>query len=313
MERMITLVIDSSYLCYQARFTMGAMSYQDTATGVIFGFLSRILHLGMKFQSNDCVFCWDSRSSYRKKKYPWYKEHRHTQERTPEEIEDIKLMHQQMYKLRMEILPTIGFNNNLQQKGIESDDLIAETVKGKGEFLIVSGDSDLLQLLNGNVSMYTPTKKVFWTKQKFIEEYSISPREWVLVKAVGGCRSDGVPPCAPGIGEKTAVKYIAGTLNPTSKAYKKIVETRLTAIARIEAVALPHPRTHPVTLKRNKLRIEALRHVAERYGMNSFAKDSNWSQLISFGKKTYFQELSSRKTFIRKPVKKHFLHFKGVE
>ena len=139
-----TMIIDAHYIGHQARHVLGDLSHDDVATGVIYGFLGRVLSLGTLFETNEIVFCWDSKKSYRKKLFPDYKK----RDLKPEEIEDRRVMMEQLTKLRREILPKVGFNDNHIQVGCESDDIMASIVFGKlGDFIIITADEDLFQCL----------------------------------------------------------------------------------------------------------------------------------------------------------------------
>jgi DNA polymerase-1 len=284
MDRMPTLLIDSNYIGHQARYAVGSLSYGDISTGIIFGFLSRILSLGHMFKTNDIVFCWDSRHSVRKKSYPSYKSKR-KERRTEEEQMSCQIAAKQFKILRRFVLPRIGFQNNLMVPGIESDDLIAKIVHDHlGEFIIIAADKDLYQLLYRNVRLYSPSAKMIMTRKRFFQDYGITPEQWVLVKQTAGCKSDDVKG-VEGIGEKTAIKWIRKELKEKSKKYqaitsedgKKIIERNC------QLVKLPHPKTPAITLEHNLFSEDEFEIVCKTYGMNSFLEKEQkerWIELF---------------------------------
>ena len=70
---------------------------------------------------------------------------------TPEEKEDLNQGYRQLNEFRMTVLPALGVKNIYIQTGYESDDLIASIVKNNsGNFIIVTNDNDLYQLLYRN-------------------------------------------------------------------------------------------------------------------------------------------------------------------
>jgi DNA polymerase-1 len=100
---------------------------------------------------------------------------------------------------------------SLEKEGFEADDLISTLVRearGKGfKVEIVSGDKDLLPLVQEGVAMWDPMKDVLYDVAALEEKYGVSPTELVEVKALTGDPSDNIPG-VPGIGEKTALKLI---------------------------------------------------------------------------------------------------------
>jgi len=201
---------------------MKNFTYEERQVGVIFGFMRQLLSLSRKFDSPSFVFAWDSQFSFRKKEYPLYKENRKSN-KDPNEREEDKNAFRQFDTLRDEILPYIGFKNNFQQKGYEADDLIASVVQlNVGDFVIVSMDTDLLQLLNTRTQIYNIRKKELYGVRDFTKEYNTPVHNWPLVKAIAGCPTDNVEG-VPGVGIITAVKYINGELSHSSFSYRNIV------------------------------------------------------------------------------------------
>ena len=73
---------------------------------------------------------------------------------------------------------------------------------------IISGDKDLLPLVQEGVTMWDPMKDVRYDPAVIREKYGLTPEELVEVRALAGDASDNIPG-VPGIGEKTALKLIA--------------------------------------------------------------------------------------------------------
>jgi DNA polymerase-1 len=121
----------------------------------------------------------------------------------PELVMQLPYIHQVIQGLN---LPT------LEKEGFEADDLIGTLVKKARvqgfKVEIISGDRDLLPLVQEGVDMWDPMKDVRYDPEAIQEKYGVSPRELVEVKALAGDVSDNIPG-VPGIGEKTALKLIA--------------------------------------------------------------------------------------------------------
>ncbi|MBU2685697.1 MAG: hypothetical protein KKF27_20840 [Gammaproteobacteria bacterium] len=268
------IIMDSNYICHMRKHTMGNLSHEEMATGVIFGFLQTVLAVIERFQSRRIAFAWDSRISKRKVLFPDYKLMRH-KDKTPEEIEQDKIAYRQFGQLRKKVLPQLGFNNIFVQTGYEADDIIASLVEsqnGSEEICIVGSDNDLYQLLKPNVFMYHPSTKRTYTAAKFVEEKGIQPKTWKTVKKIAGCKGDGVPN-VPGVGEVTAIKYITSKLAYKSKAYKSITST--SGMARIrdnhDLVCLPFPGTKAFEIADNEaFHYKDFVEVCGSYGIKSF-------------------------------------------
>jgi len=275
MNKDATLLIDSNYIAHQARFALKNFQYEDIPTGVIFGFLNRVLFLGNKFKTNDIVFYWDSKKSLRKRIYPEYKAKRH-KDLSDEDRRALNIAFEQFNILKNEILPMIGFVNNITQTGYESDDTIASTVINKlGDFVVITADEDLFQLLD-YCNIYNPQKDKLYTRETLVLEKFITPEKYWLVKAIAGCNSDNVKGIQ-GVGEKTVIKYLNNQLNPKSKAYQKIKNDEFILERNKELVKLPFEGTREPRIMSNSFNMEMFRDICNTYGLDSFLSDSKLS------------------------------------
>lgn len=200
------LIIDGNAVCYSAYYTAGHLSYKEQGTGIIYGFFNQIQQVCRAQQIAHVVFCWDSRQSRRKLLYSDYKSNRVKSD--PNLLKCLA----QFVRLRKEILPRLGFVNNFHEVGFEADDLIASICKNPGpnenqNFIILSSDQDLYQLLTPQISLYKLSKKRLYTDEDFIAEFGIEPFLWAEVKTIAGCHTDAVPGIN-GIGEKKAIVYL---------------------------------------------------------------------------------------------------------
>jgi DNA polymerase-1 len=204
------LLIDSNYLAYQARYVHADLSHKNEKTGILYGFLQRVVTLAKLHRTSDIVFCWDSPRSIRKERYDWYKAKRHSKPMDEDQLIEHQQAMEQFELLREEILPSIGFNNVLTLTGYESDDLFAQIITTplfpKCRFIIVTADEDLYQLLKDDrVWMYNPSTKEYTCASKFTASYGIPPEDWVKVKSIAGCHTDEIPGVKKGLGEKNAI------------------------------------------------------------------------------------------------------------
>ncbi|WP_048647275.1 DNA polymerase I [Nitratireductor soli] len=99
----------------------------------------------------------------------------------------------------------------IELPGFEADDLIATyarlATEAGGETTIVSSDKDLMQLVDGSVSMYDPMKDREIRVPEVIEKWGVPPEKMIDLQALTGDSVDNVPG-VPGIGPKTAAQLL---------------------------------------------------------------------------------------------------------
>jgi len=276
------LLIDGGMLGYAAMFSMRDVdltNHDGIRTGIIYNFLLRMYSLGITHGSGKFVFCFDSPRKYslRKKAYPKYKEKRDDLSDGERQIREA--MHEQLNRLRKNILPAMGFRNIFQVKGFEADDIIAYiAMHYDADFVMVTADNDLYQCLRDNVSMYDPDPRRLRTItiDSFMEKYGIHPKKWRTVKVIAGCDGDNVKGIQ-GVGTITAIKYIKGILPSHYKAYQKIrdhfddISEQNTPL-----VVLPHPSFSGVDLVEDELTEQRILDVFEDLDMKSFLDPEKW-------------------------------------
>ncbi len=260
------VLIDCDYLGHQAGYSFRDLENAGEPTGVIYGFLMRLLSIGETLHSNHFLFCWDSRESARRDIFPDYKSHRRSKS-SP----DRAAIHRQFDTLRCRALLDLGFVNVFQQSGREADDLIAALAQHLiGGAYIVSADEDLYQILYPRIRMFNPTSQKVTTRETFQKEYRINPEEWTLVKAIAGCNSDDIPG-VPGVGIVRAIQHIREELAPLHPLRQKIVENHSLVNRNYKLVQLPFPGTITPTISGDDtLSMEGLMGLCEEYGFGSF-------------------------------------------
>lgn len=280
---MRTLLLDSNYLCHRALYTMDSLSNRGESTGIIYGFLMQIKSLSEQFNTNKLIFCWDGRQSKRREIYPNYKSSRkEVDEGTKKKREEGYI---QFNLLREKIIPAIGFANNFFVDGYEADDLMAAvTMYWKRDFLMVTADNDMFQILDFT-DMFSPATNKFFSYDSFKAEWGIKPEQWALVKALAGCNSDNVIGL-PNVGYKTAVRYIKGDYKPT-KTFSMIAE-RYDEILKVNLplVKLPFEGTPVPEIVSDNLDYDNFIRVAKEYGFQSFINNKiEWREW--FDSKSY--------------------------
>ena len=270
---MLMLLIDSHYLMWRAYYTTGRLSYEGEPTGTIFGFLRDVLMLRNRFMTDNLVFCLDSPVRKRKEVNPMYKYARDNRYIAPEEKVRINDMRKQMKVMVNEILPGMGYVNLFRSEGYEADDLIAKVCEDylDQEIIIVSGDSDLFQLLKKGVCIFNPRDSKLTTSRTFKQMYGITPEQWVLVKAMAGDEPDSVHGIK-GIGQKTAIKWLQDKISIhswagrviTSKPNQKIIQDN------IKMIKLPYEGTPFLEIQEQpEIEERKWKDVMYKYGIKS--------------------------------------------
>jgi DNA polymerase-1 len=98
----------------------------------------------------------------------------------------------------------------LQMDGYEADDLIgtlAKRLESEADIVIITGDKDILQLVNDRIQIYDPMKEKKLGVEEVIERFGVRPEQVVDVMGLAGDSTDNIPG-VPGIGEKTAIQLI---------------------------------------------------------------------------------------------------------
>ena len=268
------LILDCNYLAHRAKYAMGGLSIDEIPTGVVYGFLRDIVAFTERFDTKHIIFCWDSKYSKRKEIYPQYKANRQKNELTEDEEKCEIEFRKQVKKLRRYYLKQIGFKNIFQQKGYESDDIIASVCQKlpKGDTgIIITADQDLYQCISPTVSMYDPRKRKMMTLQGFKKQYGILPYQWIRMKCLSGCNSDNIKGIKR-VGEKTAIKYIRGEMNELSKIRDNIIAWAYNEqfmFKQMSLIRLPFEGTKIFKLRKDKLSESGWNSVCKKLGIKT--------------------------------------------
>ena len=266
-------LIDSLALTYSAKYAIPKLYANDEETGIIYGFMRYILALQKKFDFDQFIFTFDSRHSKRSNLYRGYKMNRN-------DVPLRNMVYSQVRLLEKTILPQIGFNNLYKSDGLEADDIIASLCKTKNpddEYIIVSRDGDLYQLLNKNISQYDYVSKKMITERSLYDQYDVTPDQWGMVKAIGGCKSDQVLGIK-GVGVKTIAKYLNGNLKESSKAYQKIESNDEIIERNIPLVILPFEGTPEYGIVRDEIKFGELTKIFIKYDFQSMLTNQSLNQ-----------------------------------
>ena len=209
------LLLDGHSLAYRAFHALPPENFSTTTgqpTNAVFGFTSMLINVLADEQPTHVAVAFDrSEPTFRHEQYVEYKANR---KETPDAFRS-------QLSLIFEVLDALGIPR-LSVPGYEADDIIATlAVQATGagmDVLIVSGDRDTYQLVNEHVTVLMNRKGISemtrFTPEEVFAKYGLTPAQYPDYAALRGDPSDNLPNI-PGVGEKTAAKWIAdfGSLN----------------------------------------------------------------------------------------------------
>jgi DNA polymerase-1 len=241
------LLIDGHSMAYRAFYALPVENFKTSAgqpTNAIYGFASMLINLIKEEKPTHIAVAFDvSRKTFRTERFPEYKANRAS---TPDEFRS------QMSHIN-EMIESFGIKH-FEVEGFEADDIIATLAKAaelKGfETLICTGDRDSFQLVNNKTTVLYPKKGVTemsrMTPAAVVEKYGLTPEQYPDFAALRGDPSDNLP-SVPGVGEKTATKWIVdyGSLEKLLENSKEITgKVGESLRANIEVVKLNRELTH---------------------------------------------------------------------
>lgn len=196
-------LIDGSGYIFRAFYGLPSMTNpQGVPVNAVYGFSSMLMKLLQEIQADSFLVVFDAaRKNFRNDIYPEYKANR---KETPEElIPQFDLIRDAVTAFN---LPQIEY------EGFEADDIIATYAKLAHNredltITVVTADKDLMQLINGKVSIFDPMKNKYIKKEEVFDKFGVAPERVTDVQALIGDTSDNVPG-VPSIGPKTAAQLI---------------------------------------------------------------------------------------------------------
>jgi DNA polymerase-1 len=208
MSKIRLLLLDGHSLAYRAFYALPVENFATTTgqpTNAVYGFTSMLINVLRDELPTHVAVAFDvSRNTFRSEAFPEYKANRAA---SPPEFKG-------QVDLIQEVVRAMGIPA-VQCEGFEADDVIAtltgRALRAGGEVFIVTGDRDAFALVAPEVTVLYPKKGVSdlarMTPDAVQERYGLSPAQYPDYAALRGDPSDNLPGI-PGVGEKTAAKWI---------------------------------------------------------------------------------------------------------
>ena len=209
MAKKSLLLIDGSYYMFRAYHGMGDFhNSKGEPTGAIYGIINMLRKILADYEPDFFAVIFDAKGkTFRNDLYAEYKAHRPP---TPDDLVcQIKPIHE---VIRAQGIPLIII------KGVEADDVIATlAIQAQNHGLktiISSGDKDLTQIVNQNITVINTMSDLTLDSAGVVEKYGVPPERIVDYLALVGDSVDNVPGVKK-VGPKTAIKWLSeyGTLD----------------------------------------------------------------------------------------------------
>lgn len=199
------LVVDGNSIINRAFYGIRPLTTKDGQfTNAIYGFLTMLEKIKTDTKPDSIAIAFDLKApTFRHKAYAGYKAQR---KGMPDELA------QQLEPLK-ELLRLLGYTL-VTCEGYEADDILGTLSKAcedRGDrCFLATGDRDSLQLVSEltTVDLASNKQNIFYTPEKVIDDYGVTPKELIEVKAIQGDASDNIPGVA-GIGPKGAADLIS--------------------------------------------------------------------------------------------------------
>ncbi|MBN1794576.1 MAG: DNA polymerase I [Candidatus Omnitrophica bacterium] len=196
-------LIDGNSFCYRAYYAIRELRTREgVPTNAIYGFFTMLRKL-LNDEAPDYIGCaFDLKGpTFRHKAYEDYKSHRKPM---PDEL----VMQLDAIKELLAILRIPIF----EKEGFEADDVLATLATRFAsrtlEVFIVTGDKDMLQLVNTKIKIYNTHKEgLIYDEEAVREHFGVEPAQIVELIALAGDPSDNIRGVS-GIGQTTAAKLI---------------------------------------------------------------------------------------------------------
>ena len=199
------LVVDGNSILNRAFYAIRPLTTKDGMfTNAIYGFLTMLEKIKADTNPERIAVAFDLKAkTFRHEAYALYKANR---KGMPEEL------HMQLQPLK-DLLSALGYKI-VTCEGYEADDILgtlAKSCENNGnECVIATGDRDSLQLVSDKVSVRLAKNlngTMIYTPQTVLDEYGVTPKQLIEIKAIQGDTSDNIPGVA-GIGPKGATELI---------------------------------------------------------------------------------------------------------
>ncbi|HDM8210071.1 TPA: DNA polymerase I [Vibrio harveyi] len=213
-ENPLILIDGSSYLYRAFHAYPGTMSNGEIPTNAVYGVVNMLRSMMRQFASDRIAVVFDAKGkTFRDDMYPEYKANR------PPMPDDLRCQIEPLHNvIRAMGLPLICI------PGVEADDVIGTLAYQASQqgmpVLISTGDKDMAQLVDDNVTLINTMTNVVMDREGVVEKFGIPPELIIDYLALMGDKVDNIPG-VPGVGDKTATALLQG-IGGLTKLYENL-------------------------------------------------------------------------------------------
>lgn len=225
------LIVDGTNMFIRTFCAVPILNDDGKHVGGMIGFLKSLGFVIRTMNPTRVVIVFDGKgsSTQRKKMYDGYKQGRVIKSNINrvdgfEGLEDEKRsMMEQMARL-VEYLLELPVNV-LVIDSVEADDVVAYLALDvfKKDVIILSSDKDFYQIVSDRITIWNPSKKKMYTAQDIIDEYAVSPENFIWYKCLMGDGSDNISK-VKGIGAKFISTKLTMLAEREHKSLDSIIE-----------------------------------------------------------------------------------------
>ncbi|MGR5363558.1 DNA polymerase I [Vibrio mediterranei] len=199
----LILIDGSSYLYRAFHAYPETMSNGEIPTNAVYGVVNMLRSMMRQFASERIAVVFDAKGkTFRDDMYPEYKANR------PPMPDDLRCQIEPLHNVIKAMgLPLICV------PGVEADDVIGTLAHQASQagmpVLISTGDKDMAQLVDDNVTLINTMTNVVMDREGVVEKFGIPPELIIDYLALMGDKVDNIPG-VPGVGDKTATALLQG-------------------------------------------------------------------------------------------------------
>ncbi|HIF9205708.1 TPA: DNA polymerase I [Photobacterium damselae] len=213
-ENPLILIDGSSYLYRAYHAAPNFTNSEGQPTGAVYGVINMLRSMLRQFSTEHIAVIFDAKGkTFRDDMYPEYKANR------PPMPDDLRCQIEPLHNvIRAMGLPLICI------PGVEADDVIGTLAYQASQqgmpVLISTGDKDMAQLVDDNVTLINTMTNVVMDREGVVEKFGIPPELIIDYLALMGDKVDNIPG-VPGVGDKTATALLQG-IGGLTKLYENL-------------------------------------------------------------------------------------------
>ena len=273
------LILDGSNLLHR-NYWVSKIRKNQVPVGLLF--LNSIKKLSVQYPGRKCLCVWDSRQIRGVKNFRQLSKTEYKQNRDKEKNADV-FSHEAHV---VDMSTKLGVYH-LNPGKLEADDFIHWLTKQSDDSVVVSSDSDLLQLVSNKCSVYNPIKDIMYTEENFYETTKCGNVNWLIeLKCIVGDKSDNIPGLV-GYGIKRATKLLESNFEGLTHEQKKQLKMNRELID-LKYGLIKHPeelevyeQTYERVLSKDAKDLDSFFKQCKRHKYNSILnKQSEWRSLF---------------------------------